>query len=55
VSWRLLCTKQARKDVKKLAAGLKPRAQELLAVLEAGPFQSPPFEKLVAGFRLEVQ
>jgi Txe/YoeB family toxin of toxin-antitoxin system len=49
VSWRLLYTKQARKDAKKLAAaGLKLKAQELLAVLEADPFQSPPpFEKLV--------
>jgi len=49
VSWRLLFTRQARKDAKKLrAAGLKPKAQELLAILEAGPFQSPPpFEKLV--------
>jgi Txe/YoeB family toxin of toxin-antitoxin system len=49
VSWRLLYTKQARKDAKKLAAaGLKPKALELLTVLEADPFQSPPpFEKLV--------
>ena len=49
MSWQLLFTKQARKDAKKLAAaGLKPKAQELLAVLEADPFQSPPpFEKLV--------
>ena len=49
MSWRLLYTKQARKDAKKLAAaGLKPKALELLAVLEADPFQSPPpFEKLV--------
>jgi Txe/YoeB family toxin of toxin-antitoxin system len=49
VSWRLLYTKQARKDAEKLAAaGLKPKAQELLALLEADPFQSPPpFEKLV--------
>jgi len=49
VSWRLLFTKQARKDAKKLAAtGLKPEAQELLAVLEIDPFQSPPpLEKLV--------
>lgn len=41
--------RQALKDAKKLAAsGLKPRAQELLAVLEANPFQNlPPFEKLV--------
>ena len=49
MSWRLLYTKQARKDAKKLAAaGLKPQAQELLAVLADDPFQSPPpFEKLV--------
>jgi len=49
VNWRLLYTKQARKDAKKLmAAGLRPNAQELLDVLAADPFQSPPpFEKLV--------
>ena len=49
MSWRLVYTKQARKDARKLAAaGLKPKAQELLAVLGADPFQSPPpFEKLV--------
>ena len=49
MSWRLLFTKQARKDARKLAAaGLKPKTQELLAVLGADPFQSPPpFEKLV--------
>ena len=37
------------KDAKKLAAsGLKPKAQELLAVLANDPFQNPPpFEKLV--------
>lgn len=37
------------KDAKKLvASGLKPRAQELLAVLARDPFQNPPpFEKLV--------
>lgn len=41
--------KQAVKDAKKLAAsGLKPKAQELLAVLANDPFQNPPpFEKLV--------
>ena len=49
VNWRLLYTKQARKDAKKLtAAGLRPKAQELLDVLAADPFQSPPpFAKLV--------
>ena len=50
--WRLLYMKQARKDAKKLAtAGLKPKAEEVLAVLEADPFQSPPFEKLVGDIR----
>lgn len=41
--------RQAQKDARKLAAsGLKPKAQELLAVLEINPFQNPPaFEKLV--------
>jgi Txe/YoeB family toxin of toxin-antitoxin system len=49
VSWRLVYTKQAQKDAKKLASsGLKPKAQELLDLLAADPFQRPPpFEKPV--------
>ncbi len=49
MSWEIVYTKQAMKDAKKLAAsGLKPKAQELLAVLAKNPFQNPPsFEKLV--------
>ena len=49
MTWRLLYTKQAQKDAKRLAAsGLKPKAQELLDVLADEPFRSPPlFEKLV--------
>ena len=49
VNWRLVYARQAQKDARKLAAsGLKPKAQELLAVLERNPFQNPPaFEKLV--------
>jgi Txe/YoeB family toxin of toxin-antitoxin system len=49
VTWRLLYTKQAQKDARRLAAaGLKPRAQELLDVLADDPFRSPPpFEKVV--------
>lgn len=41
--------KHAQKDAKKLlAAGLKPKAEELLAVLANDPFQNPPpYEKLV--------
>lgn len=49
VSWQLVYAKAAQKDAKKLAAsGLKPKAMELLAILERDPLQSPPpFEKLV--------
>jgi len=49
VSWTLLYTKQAQKDAKKLkAAGLKEKAQTLLAVIERDPFANPPpYEKLV--------
>lgn len=49
MNWEIVYAKQAMKDAKKLAAsGLKPRAQELLAVLAHDPFRNPPpFEKLV--------
>ncbi len=49
MSWRLVYTKQAQKDAEKLAAaGLKPKAQALLAILTENPYQTPPpFEKLV--------
>mgnify|MGYP003497808345 FL=1 len=49
MSWQLAYSKQALKDAKKLkAAGLKPKAEELLAVLAKVTFQTPPpFEKLV--------
>ncbi|WP_173064549.1 Txe/YoeB family addiction module toxin [Sulfurimicrobium lacus] len=49
MTWQLVYTKQAQNDAKKLAAaGLKQKAQELLAILVANPFQNPPpFEKLV--------
>ena len=47
--WRVVFTRQARKDARKLAAaGLKAKAEYLLGVLQADPFQNPPpFEKLV--------
>jgi Txe/YoeB family toxin of toxin-antitoxin system len=49
VSWQLVFAKHAQKDAPKLAsAGLKPKAQELLALIQENPFQDPPpFEKLV--------
>ena len=52
VSWKLVFAKHALKDAKKLvSAGLKPKAEELLAVLAKDPFQNPPpYEKLVGDF-----
>ncbi|MES9936461.1 MAG: Txe/YoeB family addiction module toxin [Sedimenticola sp.] len=49
MSWRLVYTKQAQKDAKKLAAsGLKKKAQSLLKLLEENPYQNPPpYERLV--------
>jgi len=49
VKWELAYSKQAQKDAKKAkAAGLKPKVEELLVILERDPFQNPPaFEKLV--------
>lgn len=49
MTWVVVFAKHAQKDAPKLAAaGLKPKAQELLAVLRANPFQNPPpYEKLV--------
>jgi len=49
VSWKIVFTKQAQKDARKLAsAGLKQKAEDLLGILQVDPFQAPPsFEKLV--------
>ena len=49
MSWRLVYTKQAQKDAKKLAAsGLKDKARQLLQLLEVDPYQNPPgYEKLL--------
>ncbi|HEY6895693.1 MAG TPA: Txe/YoeB family addiction module toxin [Rhodocyclaceae bacterium] len=49
MSWQIVYTKQAQKDASKLAAaGLKAKAQELLAVIQGNPYQTPPpYEKLV--------
>jgi toxin YoeB len=46
--WRVVFTKQAQKDAKRIAAaGLRGKAQALLDILAEDPFQSPPrFEKL---------
>ena len=47
--WRVVYTRQAQKDAKKLAAsGLKSKAQSLLDLLADDSFRTPPpFEKLI--------
>ncbi|WP_028672173.1 Txe/YoeB family addiction module toxin [Saccharospirillum impatiens] len=49
MTWKLVYTKRAQKDAKKLASsGLKPKAQELLALIAEDPYcKPPPFEKLI--------
>lgn len=47
--WRVVFTRQAQKDAKKVAAaGLRPRVEKLLQLLAENPFQvQPPYEKLL--------
>ena len=49
MNWRLVFTKQAQKDAKKIAqSGLKTQAIKLLEILQNNPYQNPPpYEKLV--------
>jgi Txe/YoeB family toxin of toxin-antitoxin system len=47
--WRIVFIRQAQKDAKRVASsGLRPKAEALLNIVAADPFQKPPpFEKLV--------
>ena len=48
MTWKLVYTKQAQKDAKKLNSGLKAKAQKLLTIIAEDPYQNPPsYEKLV--------
>lgn len=49
MSWRVVFTKQAQKDARKIEqAGLMPQASRLIEILRNDPSQNPPsFEKLV--------
>lgn len=49
MSWRLVFTRQAKKDAKKIAqSGLKPQTNHLLDMLREDPYRNPPpYEKLV--------
>jgi len=48
VKWRIVYTRQAQKDARKIAAaGLRQKAEKLLEILSKNPLQTPPpFEKL---------
>ncbi len=49
VSWKLVYTKQALKDAKKISgANLKKKTETLLKIIKEDPYKTPPpFEKLV--------
>ena len=49
MSWKIVFTRQAQKDAKKISqSGLKNKAQVLPGVIKENPFQNPPsYEKLV--------
>lgn len=49
MNWRVVFTKQAQKDAKKISAsGLKQKAETLINILGENPYQvPPPFEKLL--------
>jgi len=49
VKWRVVYTKLAQRDAKKLsAAGLRKKAETLLDILRENSYQTPPpFEKLL--------
>ena len=49
MSWRVVYTRHAQKDAKKIVkSNLKKKTIELISLLEQDPFQNPPqFEKLV--------
>jgi Txe/YoeB family toxin of toxin-antitoxin system len=49
VKWKLIYTKQAQKDAKKLKkSGLKNKAIEILEILKEDPYKTPPvYEKLI--------
>ena len=49
MNWRVVYTKLAQRDAKKVsAAGLRKKAEILLDILRKNPYQTtPPFEKLL--------
>ena len=53
MSWSVILSKQAVKDIKKIErAGLKSQTRDLLSLLKENPFKTPPvYEKLVGNLK----
>jgi toxin YoeB len=49
VTWKIVFSKAAQKDAKKIArSNLRPRVEQLLEILRTDPYAAPPrFERLV--------
>ena len=49
MNWRVVFTKQAQKDAKKISSsGLKQKVEALINILRENPYQvPPPYEKLI--------
>lgn len=53
MSWKIVYTKQAQKDAKKIKqVGLRDNVEKLFEILRENPFQNPPpYEKLIADLK----
>ena len=53
MTWRLVFTKQAQRDAKKLSSSnLRDKAEALLEILRHDPYQTPPpYERLLGDLR----
>lgn len=50
MNYRVVFTKQAQRDAKKLSAsGLKHKAETLIQILRDNPYQTPPFYEELVG------
>lgn len=49
MSWRIVYTKQAIKDSKKIeSGGMKPKVSKLMSIIRENPYSTPPpYEKLL--------
>ncbi|MEL6553765.1 MAG: Txe/YoeB family addiction module toxin [Cyanobacteria bacterium J06621_11] len=51
MTWKVVLSKQAKKDTKKIeSAGLKDRTKKLLGILQNNPYE-PPYEKLTGDLK----